>query len=295
MSGHGNRNRAAGPQGPGRGEPYDDDRLLAYAMGLEDDPELAAAADDDALRRRLEALRAEAGAVEDAVRAAVPAPEADYTDLGDPRWAGLRDYLALPPEPAPGAGARRRPRLWLRVLAPAAAVALAVAVGVGVLERGGGPLDRGVATDQTLEAGDSGGTTGAESAPGDAAKGIAGGLASPLDSFAVVVLARADAPAAGTQSFAVLRVLRGSAPDAVRLDLKDEAATPGTLHLLYLDPPADLERRALDEAVTSAPMLGNEADEPFAAGGPVIYRYGGRPAVAVALPPGTDPAGVRLH
>jgi hypothetical protein len=297
MSGHEEMNGTAGTRGSQPGGPFDDERLLAYAMGLDDDPGLAAAAANDGdLRRRLEALRAEAGAVGDAVRAAVPAPDDSYTDLGDPRWARLSEHFEPPAAPARAsrAGSRGRSRLWLRVLAPAAAVALALAVGVAALQRDGWLVDRETATDQALETETSGGVTGAESAPGDAAKGDADGLASPLDGFAVVALARAGAPSGDSQAFEVLRVLRGTAPDAVRLQLVDDAAVAGTLHLLCLDPPADLGRRALDEAVAAPPMFGGEADEPAATGGPMVYRYDGRPAVALPLPPGTDPAGVRL-
>ena len=53
---------------------FDDDRLLAFALGLDDDPELVAAtAADEGLRRRLDAVRAEVEQVGAQVRAAVPA------------------------------------------------------------------------------------------------------------------------------------------------------------------------------------------------------------------------------
>ena len=76
---------------------FDDDRLLAFALGLDDDPELlAAAAGDEGLGRRLDAVRAEVGQVGAQVRAAVPGPNEDYTHLGDPRWAGLHEFFAPP-------------------------------------------------------------------------------------------------------------------------------------------------------------------------------------------------------
>jgi hypothetical protein len=117
---------------PGGG--VDDDRILAFVLGLDDDAELAAAAGDDAeLRDRLETVRAEVAHVVAGVRAGVPVPGDDYTDLGDPRWAGLQEYWQ--PGQERQAGASRGSRRWLRVLAPVAAVALAVAVGASVIER----------------------------------------------------------------------------------------------------------------------------------------------------------------
>ena len=105
---------------PGGG--FDDDRLLAYALGLDDDPELvAAAAADDELRARLEAVRAQAEAVGARVAAAVPAPDEDYADLSSPRWAALGEFFEAAqagtgaPSPCalaarPRAGPRRHPR-----------------------------------------------------------------------------------------------------------------------------------------------------------------------------------------
>jgi hypothetical protein len=121
----------------------DDDRLLAYVLGLDDDPELvAAAATDSELGSRLEEVRAEVDAVAAGVRAAVPAPDETYTDLSDARWAGLQEYFT-PARERPRRE-RRGSRRWLRVLAPVAAVALAVAIGVSVIERQGG-ADLGIA------------------------------------------------------------------------------------------------------------------------------------------------------
>jgi hypothetical protein len=58
---------------PGGG--FDDDRLLAYALGLDDDPELLAAAEHDAeLSGRLAAMRADVHRIGAQVQAAVPAP-----------------------------------------------------------------------------------------------------------------------------------------------------------------------------------------------------------------------------
>ena len=74
-------------------------------------------------------MRAEVEQVGAQVRAAVPDPDDDYTDLSDPRWAGLQEFFA-PPHPAKARGLASR---WLRVLAPAAVVLVAVAVGLAVI------------------------------------------------------------------------------------------------------------------------------------------------------------------
>ena len=78
---------------------FSDDRLMAYALGLDDDPELRATAEsDDAVRVRLEEVR---GAVERVARqldAAVSEPHEGYADPVAPRWGALRE-LFEPPRP----------------------------------------------------------------------------------------------------------------------------------------------------------------------------------------------------
>ena len=116
---------------PAGGAGFDDDRLLAFALGLADDPELVAAAAGDAeLRRRLEAMRADVRAVSDGVNAAVPAPDDSYTDLSQERWRGLAPYLQ---GRRPGRQPRRPRAFFHRALAPAAALLLVAAVLGGVL------------------------------------------------------------------------------------------------------------------------------------------------------------------
>ena len=89
------------------GDPIDDDRLLAYALGLDDDPELVEAAAADAeLGRRLETVRAEVDQVAAGVRAAVPAPDDDYTDLATRAGPACRSTSRRPGSGAPGAPAR---------------------------------------------------------------------------------------------------------------------------------------------------------------------------------------------
>ncbi len=54
--------------------------------------------------------------------------------------------------------------------------------------------------------------------------------------FATVVVARAREAAGGFQQFAVLRDLKGVAPDLLRLRVGDAPADAGKLHVLLLDP-----------------------------------------------------------
>ena len=117
---------------PGGG--FDDDRLLAYALGLDDDPELLAAAENDAaLSGRLAAMRADVDRIGAQIAAAVPAPEDAYTDLSGERWSGLKEYFEAPASEAKP----RRERRWWRVVAPVTALAvLAVVVGIVAVNQG---------------------------------------------------------------------------------------------------------------------------------------------------------------
>ena len=261
---------------------FDDDRLLALALGLDDDPELtAAAAADEVLDGRLEALRAEVAGVATQVRAAVPAPDEDYTDLADPRWAGLSEFFAAEaPRPA---GARGGVSRWLRVLAPVAAVIVALVVGIGVLERPGG----GTASLQSDKAAPE------IAAPVNTGRGAddALGLADQADQFALVVLARARAAQGAVQRFAVVRVLKGSAPHVLRLRIADGVAPAGRLHLLMLRPLTALSEEVLSGSGPGTTKSGVDA---FGAGEPVRYSYQGAPALARELPAGTDPNAVAL-
>ena len=203
---------------------FSDDRLLAYVLGLDDDPELQAAAQtDEHLRRRLDELRADMAIVETRLQGAAPDPGATYADPLAARWSELHEFF----QPAP---ARRRSR-WLTVLAPAAAVALALAVGVGVAVHEG-----------TLSGGgSSGGSAGSSVASGAMSAAPQAGqplpaagkpspgwrtstpqtrelqqqksqhsLAKQAERFAVVAVARAGAVTGGRQQFTVLRALKGA-------------------------------------------------------------------------------------
>jgi len=220
---------------PSRG--FDDDRLLGYALGLEDDPELAAAAAADAeLGARLEMVRAQAAAVGTRVSAAVPAPPEDYTDLSSPRWAAMGEFFDTP-EPA---AARNRSSRWLRVLAPALVVVLAVAIGAAIIStRGGGRLSmNGSASSEAAKYAPTGGAQDG-AAPASALGSAAGpivNLSREARKFAEVVVARARAAAGGFQQFAVLRNIKGITPHLLRLRVGNAPAEAGKLHVLLLDP-----------------------------------------------------------
>jgi hypothetical protein len=217
---------------------FDDDRLLACALGLEDDPELVAAAAADAeLGARLETVRAQAAAVGARVAAAVPAPPEDYADLRSPRWAELGEFFEAPaPKPA-----RSRSSRWLRVLAPAVVVVLAVAIGAALVStRGGGRLSlNGSVSSEASKAAPMavGSQDGATAAPtlGSVTTPVVA-LTDQAKRFATVVVARARKAAGGFQQFAVLRDLKGVAPDLLRLRVGDAPADAGKLHVLLLDP-----------------------------------------------------------
>jgi hypothetical protein len=272
------------------GDPIDDDRLLAYVLGLDDDPELVrAATEDEELGRRLETVRAEVDEVAAGVRAAVPAPDDAYTDLSDARWAGLQEYFA----PAPERRGRSAGRRWLRVLAPVAVVALAVAVGVTVIERQAGQTSTSVA-ERSAKSGSDLGTSGgsavqgapvndSSSLPAQAGGGsvVASGpsaqagqaaftapvpepstplsrlvaLRDQMNDFALVVLATAGRASDGFQDFLVVRVLRGNSPATLRLKLAGRLADVGHLHLLLLEP---LPESATSPAPESSPETGGD-------------------------------------
>jgi hypothetical protein len=211
----------------------DDERLLAYVLRAEDDPELLTAADPQ-LARRLDELRVEVSAVAEQVNRAVPLPDEHYTDLDAPRWRELNQYL----RPAPVVtlaphGQRGGTSRWLRILAPAAALLLAVGVGAAVLrnsQSGGGAALSTFADKQAQEV---------ASPAASALLGYAGRRILDLEvarEFAIVLVARARSAQGGYQWFDVVRVLRGTAPPELRLHVESVAAQPGFFHVVYLAP-----------------------------------------------------------
>jgi hypothetical protein len=273
---------------------FDDDRLLALALGLDDDPELlAAAAGDAALAARLAAMRADVDAIVAGVSAAVPEPEQSYADLSDDRWSGLRDYF----EP-PAAAEPRRERRWWRVVAPLAALAV-LALFVGIIAVNGGSGSSGgsssleAPTADQAASGRSGsgvGTTTQQAQPETAAEQVI----DQLDHFAVVVLARAREATGALQRFAVLRIFKGDAPKVVELEVDGRPADAGRLHLLMLDPAsATAAQSASPEPI---PSLATTKGDDLRLGKPltVAYTYQGEPTVVREFAAGTDPSSVSL-
>lgn len=232
------------------GDGMDDDRLLAFALGLDDDPELEqAAAADPTFGGRLKAVRAEVDQVAAGIRAAVPAPDDAYTDLADGRWAGLQEYFA--PGRERRAAASRGSRRWLRVLAPVAAVALAVAVGVTVIERQSDPGQMSVAERSGKAADTTGGSAG--SAPAAATQNAGGestgaGATPAGDALAggAPVVATSDLPGdelPGAQSPGPVLAAGGLPVAAVPMDrladLQDQMSDFGTVVLATAQQAAD--------------------------------------------------------
>ena len=301
---------------------YDDDRLLAFALGLDDDPELlTAAAADPRLAERLEAMRADVAAVGAQVAAAVPEPEEEYTDLSGERWSGLQEFFTPPAAAEP-----RRRRRWLRVLVPVTAlVVLAVVAGVVALNGGltggsAGPSSSSMAAGSAADNG--GGTSGKSSTERTPAAPAAFGerFADEISQFAVIVLARARNATGVVQRFAVLRIFKGSAPKVVELVVDDHPADRGRLHLLMLEPTAPpvaqtaspLPDASIGVSASPAPSpASSPAESPGASGsspapipslaatGPgqelaVSYTYEGQPTVVREFAAGTDPSSVSI-
>jgi hypothetical protein len=308
---------------------YDDDRLLAFALGLDEDPELLAAAAADAeLGARLAAVRADVAAIGAQVSAAVPEPEESYTDLSGDRWSGLQEYFDAPAEARP-----RSERRWWRVLAPVAALVV-LALVVGIVAVNGGRLgDSGNATSGSV-ARSADGAAPAQSFSGTGAskggevdssqKTIRERFRDELDRFATVVLARARQASGAVQRFAVLRIFKGSAPKMVELAVNGQPTDAGRLHLLMLDPTAPPEvAEETPWPLTESPAPGSESPLPAtvspapsesplpdivspepipslaAADGPgeelaVSYTYRGEPTVIREFAAGTEPSMVDI-
>ena len=319
-----------------QGQPvFDDDRLLALALGLDDDPELEAAAGrDDALRRRLDEMRADVAAVGGRLATAVPAPDDSYADPTAARWSGLHEYFAQPPTKAARSTATR----WLRVLAPAVAVAVALAVGVGIIASQTGPgggtsaTSGGAATsvEKTRQPSEAFGSAD-DGKDGSSTSGQVRdletqrrrSLAKQAEAFAVVVVAKAADVVGDVQRFTVVRELKGRAPDVLRLGVVTKPARIGALHVLFLDPvagpaspaPSSLATPQAGDASTPNPSASPSPEETPAVAGsaspgpsvpptagpspavfprPVAFRFAGARAIVRRLPAGFDLTTLRL-
>lgn len=263
---------------PGAGARFDDDRLLAYALRLDDDAELEAAlAGDEGLRQRMAALQAGLDDVEAGLERLVPAPDETYADPAAARWDGLRPFFAPPPERRP---ARHR---W-RVLVPALGAILAVAV-VGAFALRGGSVGTQMTRDESAPAAES---ADAPTVGADASKSAYGAkdLAADLELFETAFVARAGEVADGRQRFTVVRQVKGTVTGDVYLDVVDQPIPAETLTLVLLgagtlgaegDTPAPAPTAREDQAVqriSSTAFLTLDA--------------AGVQAVAIPLPPDVD-------
>ena len=118
-------------------------------------------------------------------------------------------------------------------------------------------------------------------------------LADQLDRFAIVVLARAREATGALQRFAVVRIFKGDAPEVVELEVDDQPADLGRLHLLMLDPTTDAgEQSYSPEPIPSLAA----AEEGAVLGTPlaVSYTYDGEPTMVREFAAGTDPDMVNL-
>ncbi len=280
----------------------DDDRLLAHVLGLDDDPDLeTAAAADEALRSRIDALRAEINVIEGQIRRAVPAPDEEYTDVRRQAWRGLTPYLQ-PASPASPAEHLRRPKASrrLRILVPAAAaLLLALAGGVALQQQNG----------TAVNVGDNAAPELATPSRADDTVGSVERLPDKpaLRHYGVVLVARASIVRDGFQRFDVIRVLRGSAPAVLRLRVQTTPAQAGVLHVLYLAPD-DLGRGEAGpgkvEPSLSPGTAASPGSSPPAQASPdpsspapydeLLFVDSGRDAIALPLPAEVDPDKVRL-
>lgn len=295
---------------------FDDDRLLSLALDLDEDPELlAAAVDDPTLAGRLTALRADVDRLAARIEASVPAPDDDYVDLTDARWARLKEHLESASKAA-AHGGRRRPRWRLAAVATALLI-LAVVAGVAALERSPTSVsERGGDTSLSAESTADASQAAEDAAPAaTAAKGrsgddaatspLVGGTAAPADAAAqpdVVVLATAGRIRDGRQRFTVVRIFKGTAPAVMSLDIGSRPAARGRLHLLLLGSAAAQDEAAADTQddgganAAAAPLGLPAATDARLPGRPlnVSYTYRGSAVEVRRLPAGTDPAAVTL-
>ncbi len=263
---------------------FDDDRLLAYALGLEDDADLAAALDDDTvLRRRLAALQAGLEDVGAGLERLVPAPDETYADAAAARWNGLRPVFAPPPERPPARGSLLG--RW-RVLVPVLGAVLAVAI-VGAFALRDGPINTQRASD---EAGTAAESAGAPNLTGDATKAAYGAreLAADLELYETAVVARAGQVSDGRQQFTVVRQIKGTVTGDVYLEVVDQPVAADTLTLVMFGGGALGEEgdAALPTPAPTAPEAA--ALQRIASTAYLDLDEQGVQAVAIPLPPDVD-------
>jgi hypothetical protein len=119
-------------------------------------------------------------------------------------------------------------------------------------------------------------------------------LAEQLDHFAVVVLAQARAATGALQRFAVVRIFKGDAPQVVELDVDDDPARAGRLHLLMLDPVEDGGGDLYSPQPVPSLVTSTKDDLGYGEPMAVSYTYEGKPAMAREFDAGTDPDTISL-
>jgi len=275
---------------------FDDDRLLDFALGLEDDPELAAALSHSArLRERLADLKSDLAAIETELRRAIPPLDDSYAEPAAARWSRLRRSFG------DGAAVRRRPLRGRRLTAAFVTAALALAIVIGIVAI----LPRGQSSSNTASSASSksaaaaqapAANLGAESgaaAPAStatpsygAANAASGAVALKAAAYRDVAVVRAGPLRGADQRFTVVRVLKGSPPASFSLVLRATGGAPltGSLAIAYLRP-----------LVTSAlPSASPQPSATTAPSGLPDFSYDGQRALLVALPAGVAPSAVRL-
>lgn len=270
---------------------FDDDRLLAYALQIDDDAELEQAlATDAALRERLLAMRADVDTVAGQVHAAVPAPAESWSDLSAARWDALRPYVSTKPAPV-----LHRRRFGLRVLAPAVGVVAAAALAVGlVLSQTGGVSSTSSTGAESTKSSSGSAQVAAGTSGGTSTYSVPSAAAADANAAAyqTAVVARAGAVTLGVQDFTVLRTIKGSAGHSVQLSIEVGGAIKrGTLALLLLTPTDTL---ATPGATAAPKPVASPSASASTRSASHLFLYRGTTAVVQELPAGTDPSAVTV-
>lgn len=287
------------------GTPIDDERLLALALGIDDDALGATVLERPDLAQRLARTHDDIDAVVRRLHAAVPAAPDDYAEPSAERWPVLAEYFGTPAAPVTSRrGWRGRRGRLTAALAVMALLALVVGVGVGIVDLGGGASNGSAPMSVADEGAAPAAATAADK--GGAEGFVSGPIVLPEAAhFRAVVVARAGAIVDDVQRFAVLRILKGRVGDSVALLLHEGAVAfpAGSLEVLYLgpldgygmaaDPTSDDPTD--DRGPEATPAQGSDVPTPLAAPRPddlpapaAGYSLGTEAAYVQAIPAGVD-------
>jgi len=279
---------------------FDDDRLLDYVLGLEDDPELSAALARSApLRERLADLKADLVAIETELRETIPPLDASYAEPRSQRWPRLQRFYG-------GETGRRRPLHGRRLAATLAAAVLLVALLIRVRpgsssstfgSTGGGQRAPALGAGKTAE--QAGGQAAVPGTPAPTPAPVTGAaaIAGLEQRYRDIAIARAGATTTERQTFTVVRVLKGDPRSRFTLRVAPGGATaaPGTLQLVFLHPVAGSSTPAASGTGDGAARVsGSGAASGTLFGPPVAFTWRGERAAVVSLEGVTDPATVGL-